>query len=76
MQQFEEGTTLDRFIFETTKTHPDATGQFAGLLQQVSLVGRLVSARVNRAGLLGMLGETGATNVQGEQVMKLDEEAK
>ena len=75
MQQFEEGTTLDRFIFETTRTHPDATGQFASLLQQVSLVGRLVSARVNRAGLLGMLGETGATNVQGEYVMKLDDYA-
>ena len=28
-RQFEEGTTLDRFIFETTKEHADATGQFA-----------------------------------------------
>jgi fructose-1,6-bisphosphatase I len=73
--QFEEGTTLDRFIFETTKTHPDATGQFASLLHQVSLVGRLVSARVNRAGLAGMLGETGTVNVQGEHVMKLDDYA-
>jgi len=71
-RQFEEGTTLDRFIFETTKAHADATGQFATLLRQVSLAARLVSARVNRAGLAGMLGATGETNVQGERVQKLD----
>lgn len=71
-RQFEEGTTLDRFIFETTKEHSDATGQFATLLTQVSLASRLVSARVNRAGLAGMLGATGEMNVQGEFVQKLD----
>ena len=37
-RQFEEGTTLDRFIFETTKEHADATGQFATLLKQVALI--------------------------------------
>jgi fructose-1,6-bisphosphatase I len=71
-RQFQEGTTLDRFIFETTRDHPDATGQLATLLQQVSLAARLVSARVNRAGLAGMLGDTGEVNVQGEFVQKLD----
>ena len=71
-RQFEEGTTLDRFIFETTKEHADATGQFSTLLKQVALASRLVSARVNRAGLAGMLGETGEMNVQGEFVQKLD----
>jgi fructose-1,6-bisphosphatase I len=72
---FEEGTTLDRFIFETTQAHPEATGQFATLLQQVSLAARMVSSRVNRAGLAGMLGGTGEMNVQGEFVQKLDEYA-
>jgi fructose-1,6-bisphosphatase I len=71
-RQFEEGTTLDRFIFETKKEHSDATGQFATLLKQVALASRLVSARVNRAGLAGMLGATGEMNVQGEFVQKLD----
>ncbi|MCB9779513.1 MAG: class 1 fructose-bisphosphatase [Alphaproteobacteria bacterium] len=67
--------TLDRFIFETTRARPEATGQFATLLQQVSLAARMVSSRVNRAGLAGMLGRTGEVNVQGELVMKLDEYA-
>ena len=71
-RQFEEGTTLDRFIFESTLEHADATGQFATLLKQVALAARLVSSRVNRAGLAGMLGETGEMNVQGEFVQKLD----
>ena len=70
--QFEEGTTLDRFIFETTRAQQQATGQFATLLRQVSLAARMVSARVNRAGLAGMLGSTGTMNVQGEFVQKLD----
>jgi len=73
--QFSEGTTLDRFIFETTRSQPEATGQFATLLQQVSLAARMVSARVNRAGLAGMLGNTGVINVQGEFVQKLDDYA-
>ena len=73
--QFEEGITLDRFIYETTQAHPEATGRFSTLLRQVSLASRLVSARVNRAGLAGMLGTTGEVNVQGEFVQKLDEYA-
>jgi len=73
--QFQEGLTLDRFIYENTQSHPGATGQFATLLQQVGLAARLVSARVNRAGLAGDLGGTGSVNVQGEHVQKLDEYA-
>jgi len=73
--QFEEGITLDRFIYETAQAHPEATGRFSTLLRQVSLASRLVSARVNRAGLAGMLGTTGEVNVQGEFVQKLDEYA-
>jgi fructose-1,6-bisphosphatase I len=72
MPQFEEGTTLDRFLLETTREHPEATGQFVTLLNQVALAGKLVSARVNRAGLAGMFGATGTMNIQGEYVQKLD----
>lgn len=71
--QFEEGTTLDRFIFDSMREHPEATGRFATLLHQISLAARLISARVNRAGLAGMIGTTGEVNVQGEFVEKLDE---
>jgi fructose-1,6-bisphosphatase I len=71
-RHFEEGTTLDRFLMETSRSHPEATGQFVSLLQQVTMASKIVSSRVNRAGLAGMLGATGDTNVQGEFVQKLD----
>jgi fructose-1,6-bisphosphatase len=72
MPHFEEGTTLDRFLLETMRAHPGATGQLVTLLKQVALAGKLVSARVQRAGLAGMLGAAGGMNIQGEFVQKLD----
>ncbi len=72
MPHFEEGTTLDRFLLETMRAHPGATGQLVTLLKQVALAGKLVSARVQRAGLAGMLGAVGGMNIQGEFVQKLD----
>ncbi len=70
--QFEEGTTLDRFLMETLQSYPGATGQFVNLCQSIALAGKMISSRVNRAGLAGMLGETGDVNIQGEFVQKLD----
>ena len=70
--QFEEGTTLDRFLMETMRATPGATGHFVNLCQSVALAGKMISARVNRAGLAGLLGETGEVNIQGEFVQKLD----
>jgi fructose-1,6-bisphosphatase I len=51
---------------------PGATGQFVNLVQGVALAGKLISSRVNRAGLAGMIGGTGEVNIQGEFVQKLD----
>jgi fructose-1,6-bisphosphatase I len=70
--QFEEGTTLDRFLLDTMREHPEASGNFVTLIKQVALAAKLVSARVNRAGLAGMFGATGSMNIQGEYVQKLD----
>jgi fructose-1,6-bisphosphatase I len=50
-----------------------ATGDFTAMFQQIALAGKIINARVNRAGLAGVLGETGDTNVHGEMVQKLDE---
>jgi fructose-1,6-bisphosphatase I len=69
---FEEGTTLDRFLFDTMLATPGATGQFSSLLANIALAGKMISARVNRAGLSGLYGGTGEMNVQGEWIQKLD----
>ena len=73
--QFEEGTTLDRYLMDTLRDFPEAQGTFVNLMQSIGLAGKMISSRVNRAGLAGMFGGTGETNVQGEFVQKLDEYA-
>jgi fructose-1,6-bisphosphatase I len=69
------GITLETFILEGMLGHPAATGTFTSILNQISFAAKLITSKVRRAGLVNVLGYTGTTNVQGEQVMKLDEEA-
>src|SRR5450631_2226072 len=69
------GTTLESHIMGGMRGVPGATGEFTSLLNNISLAVRIIHARVRSAGLAGMLGYTGETNVQGEEVMKLDEYA-
>src|SRR5688500_7347382 len=57
---------------ETLATYPGATGTCVNLGQSIALAGKMISSRVNRAGLAGMFGGTGEVNVQGEFVQKLD----
>ena len=47
-------------------------GEVAGVLEYLAVAGKLIARELSQAALLGRLGETGAVNVQGEQVKKLD----
>lgn len=69
----EHGWTLERFVIERQRAFPGATGEFTQLFQQLALAGKIISSRVSQAGLAGLLGHTGKTNVQGETVQKMDE---
>lgn len=64
--------TIERHIAETQRRFPEARGNFSGLMNNIALAAKMISAHVNRAGLVDILGETGEENVQGERVMKLD----
>jgi len=66
------GTTLEALITAGTRGAPGATGEFASLINSIALAVRIIHNRVRAAGLAGMLGYTGETNVQGEEVQKLD----
>jgi fructose-1,6-bisphosphatase I len=70
-----KGMTLSRFIVECQQRYPEATGQFTSLLFDITIAAKLISREVNKAGLVDVLGGTGKLNVQGEQVMKLDDYA-
>ncbi|HET6416210.1 MAG TPA: class 1 fructose-bisphosphatase [Polyangiales bacterium] len=67
------GTTLERHLLDRQRRMAEATGDFTGLFQQITLAAKIIGSRVSKAGLSGILGRTGTTNVQGEQVQKLDD---
>jgi fructose-1,6-bisphosphatase I len=65
--------TWTRHALEAQSMHPEATGALTTLIYQMNVAGKIVSAHVNKAGLANMLGATGQTNVQGEEVQKMDD---
>jgi len=64
--------TIDRHIMEQERKHPQATGEFSGLLSDIAIAAKLVAREVNKAGLVNILGLTEQENVYGEKVQKLD----
>jgi fructose-1,6-bisphosphatase I len=66
-------TTIERHIIDQQKSFPQATGEFSALLYDMAFAAKIISREVRRAGLADILGFTGAENVQGEMVRKLDE---
>ncbi len=64
--------TLDEFTIQQLRDFPHATGELSSLLRDVGLAAKRVNVEVNKAGLVDILGDAGAMNVQGEDVMKLD----
>lgn len=64
--------TIERFILEQERQHPDATGELSNLLYDFALGAKIVAAAIRRAGLINVLGSAGNTNVQGEEQQKLD----
>jgi fructose-1,6-bisphosphatase I len=64
--------TIERHIIEGERAHPGATGDFSGLLRDLTLAFKVIWREVSKAGLVDILGLTGSQNVHGEQVKKLD----
>jgi fructose-1,6-bisphosphatase I len=64
--------TIDRFIIEQERLHPEATGDLSRILYDLALAAKMIANKVRRAGLADVLGETEMTNVQGETQQKLD----
>jgi fructose-1,6-bisphosphatase I len=64
--------TLDEFTIQQLRDFPHATGELSGLLRDMGLAAKRVNVEVNKAGLVDILGDAGETNIQGEDVKKLD----
>lgn len=65
--------TLAEYLYSETHTRDECVRRVADVIKGVALVGKIIFRQVRWAGLEGMFGETGAVNVQGEEVKKLDE---
>jgi len=64
--------TIERFILEQERMHPEATGDLTNLLYAIALAAKVISGYVRRAGLVDVLGSYGEINIQGEEQQKLD----
>ena len=64
--------TIERFIIEQEKLHPEATGELSGLLYDLALAAKMIANKVRSAGLADILGATDLENIQGETQQKLD----
>ena len=64
---------IESHILSQQMTHPGASGDFTGLLNDIAFSCKIISKEVSRAGLGDILGSTDQVNVQGETVQKLDD---
>lgn len=65
-------TTLNEFIIQRQADFPYAKGELSRLLHHVGVAAKIVNKKINKAGLVDILGRAGDVNVQGEDVQKLD----
>jgi len=65
-------TTLNEFIIRRQANIPYAKGELSNLLHHMGIAAKVVHKKVNKAGLVDVLGEAGNVNIQGEQQQKLD----
>jgi fructose-1,6-bisphosphatase I len=64
--------TLGQFIVDQQNKFPEAKGALSRIFRNLELAAKIVNEKVRKAGLVDVLGEHGTTNVQGEDVKKLD----
>jgi fructose-1,6-bisphosphatase I len=64
--------TLTRFLLAEQRKFPTATGDLTQLMAAILTAVKAISSAVRRAGIAQLYGIAGSTNVQGEEVKKLD----
>jgi fructose-1,6-bisphosphatase I len=65
-------TTLNDFILLKQKDFPYARGELSSLLSHIGTAAKIVNKKINKAGLVDIIGQAGMINIQGENQQKLD----
>ena len=64
--------TLGEFIIENQKDFQYSSGELSRIFNSIRLAAKVVSYKVNKAGLVDIIGAVGEKNIQGEDQQKLD----
>jgi fructose-1,6-bisphosphatase I len=65
-------TSLQAHILAEEEKYPGASGDFTWIISAISLAAKMIALKVRHARLQDVLGEQGATNIQGETQQKMD----
>lgn len=68
----EPNKTLGEFIIEKQEEFKYSTGELSRIINSIRLAAKVVNYKVNKAGLVDIVGAAGEVNIQGEDQQKLD----
>lgn len=68
----ERNKTLGEYIIENQNAFKYSTGELSRIINSIRLAAKVVNYKVNKAGLVDIVGAAGEQNVQGEDQQKLD----
>lgn len=63
-------TTLNDFVTLCQKDFPYAKGELSSLLHHIGIAAKIVNKKINKAGLVDIIGRSGEVNTQGENQQK------
>ena len=64
--------TLGEFIIENQNAFQYSSGELSRIINSIRLAAKVVNYKVNKAGLVDIIGAAGDQNIQGEDQQKLD----
>lgn len=68
----EKNKTLGEFIIEKQEAFQYSSGELSRIINSIRLAAKVVNFKVNKAGLVDIVGAAGEQNIQGEDQQKLD----
>ena len=71
-QMEERNKTLGEFIIENQNAFQYSSGELSRIINSIRLAAKVVNYKVNKAGLVDIVGAAGEQNIQGEDQQKLD----
>jgi len=69
---FRDFETLESHISKQQQMHYNVRGTFSNILRRIGVASKIINSKVQKAGLIDILGNNNHVNVQGEEQVKLD----